>query len=173
MNIWFTKIPLPPSVNKWLIPAGGLDRRTGKYWPVRLAKSKEHKAYVDDIILWSRQHPRDRFDDAKQKLFLEYKRLEALQGHASFRVDCYFALQKNRIFSANNRVESLDVDNMVKPLLDGMTKVIEIDDRFHFAVYSEKVTVYSKESECVLVNITSHKPRTLTEVLLTANLETS
>lgn len=145
--IWLVGMPLPPSVNEYLMP---VMPRGGR--KPRLVKTQIHRAYMDQCILYKRQHQTviDRMTDK-----LNYMKSQADREKQPFalRVDAYFVFHVERI-KAN------DANNRLKPALDGLVQVLSIDDRFYYAGNCEKVSTQSKDSECALIRISPMIPRT-------------
>ena len=69
------------------------------------------------------------------------------------------------LLDANNRTKPIDADNRLKPCLDAISRILDLDDRFFFASSCEKVFVPSKElKECSVIKITPMMPRTAPEI---------
>lgn len=150
--IWLVNFPLPPSVNQLYQPFRG-----------RMVKTKHHRQYIDLCILWGRSNQKAVTDISMK---LRHMKLEAEMQKVRFclEVHCMFAFEQSRLFTVNNKNEQLDADNRLKPCLDGLKEVLGIDDKIYFRASSEKVTTYSKESECTIIKIAQMRPRTLAEL---------
>ncbi len=90
--------------------------------------------------------------------------LEKHQKPFALQVDCYFAFHLSRVLTLKNHAQKLDTDNFMKAAIDGLVKVIGIDDKYYFSCGAQKVTVDSNQRECALLRITPMKPRTLTDI---------
>lgn len=157
--IWLAGCPLPPSVNEYLMVIRG-----------RLVKSPVHREYTGKWQMWALRN-RATFEPIKAHLHDIVKRMEVLKRPVAFQVDCFFAFEHSRIFTLNGKIQQLDANNRLKPALDGLVSVLDIDDKYFFAGNCEKISTPTKDSECSMMRIVPMKPRTLQEVRSIMNSE--
>jgi|WetSurMetagenome_2_1015567.scaffolds.fasta_scaffold283741_2 hypothetical protein len=158
--IWISDFPLPPSVNEYLTPIRG-----------RMIKTKVHRDFLQRCMIWSLRS-KTTVDLAKDRFMTMKQEMERVQKYSAFRVDCFFAFHHSRVFTKNGLVKQLDADNRMKPAMDAIVKIFEIDDRLFFSGRCEKITTDFKEKECSLIRICPMTPKTLSEMKTQINQET-
>lgn len=164
--IWIVNFPLPPSVNDYLMPVAGgwsVNKKGRKYQKGRWVKTEPHKLYMQRCHEWKLLN-----GEAWYKIRAELKAqvLKARQERrrVAFQVDTYFAFHDERIWTVNNIPERLDADNRLKPCRDALADILEIDDKYFFSGFFEKVSTKTKEEECTYMRITPMIPRTLESI---------
>lgn len=73
------------------------------------------------------------------------------------RVDCYFSLE-------GRRLKVCDPDNFLKACLDGISRLLNIDDKYFYGGHREKVRCMPGEQERTIVCIQTVKSRTSQDV---------
>lgn len=92
------------------------------------------------------------------------KCLEWISKGNLLKVEMFVAFENGRVWTKDGQPQQIDADNRIKPMQDGLSKMLSIDDRWFFCASIEKVTCDSKESECISIRITPQKARTLQEI---------
>lgn len=164
--IWLTNFPLPPSVNEYLMPiAGGwATSKTGKtYRKGRWVKTKIHTDYVKHCELWAKKNAQG-FNSISNDLKKAVMEARENKKRICFRVDAYFIFHEPRIWTVNNIPEQLDADNRLKPCRDALAKILDIDDKYFFSGFFEKVTAPSKDQECTFIRITETIPKDIQDI---------
>lgn len=157
---------MPPSVNEYLFPVMGkkaIGKNGREYYKGRLVKSQVHRDYLERAHLW-RLHNRPAVWRIQAVLKDLRKRVEADGGVFSLKVEGFFAFEYSRVNTKKGQSEKLDTDNRIKPLMDALSEVLEIDDKYFYYEGGEKVTTQVKDLECVIIKITPWRPRTLEDV---------
>lgn len=155
--VWVDGLPLPPTVNDYLIPVRN-----------RLVKTKTHADYDRQFSMWVIRNL-DGINSMKHKIKLILNQRE----YKALRVDMYFCFHEPRLISKLGDIQKLDRDNRIKPATDQMHKLIGVDDKHIFAGNSEKVITQRKDEECLIVRISTMKPRTKQQILEQMSQETS
>ena len=161
--IWIYDLPLPPSVNEYLMPIAGPTKysfnRGRRFQQARLVKTAIHKKYELSIDNWINKNIES--VRSLQKLVAEEVNHNLKAGKPfALKVDMYFVFEKSRILTKNNKAERLDRDNRIKPLQDQLSKIIGIDDKYIFSGNAEKLICSTREAECSMIRITTTQPRT-------------
>lgn len=168
MIFWLNGFPLPPSVNLHLIPVAGKPQFTanGKVRrPTRMIKSPQHRRYAKDCEDWHQMNIPS--IDLMREEILEYKS-KCKMNEFALRIECYFVFHEEQMWSKNH---APDADNRLKPCLDQVKKILDLDDVLYFASISEKVYASQKESECSIIRISPMVPRSQKQILEIMNLE--
>lgn len=94
-----------------------------------------------------------------------------IKGGFVLRMDTFFVFEQERIWTKDVNPQVLDADNRRKPMQDGVSKIIGVDDKYIFSGNVEKATCVNKDFEQCLVRIMPVKGRTLQEIhnLITQN----
>jgi Holliday junction resolvase RusA-like endonuclease len=154
MSYWLTRFPLPPSENERLAHRRGQGS---------MFNSKVWKQFLNTVDMYQLQNQ---------------LRLEALSGELKkslaqgfvLSVDCYFVFYSDRVFyKPSMKVKQLDPDNRLKGALDGLARILDIDDKYFFAGHREKVITHQEAEECTMVRIATHKVRTISQIRMIAN----
>lgn len=157
-SCWIINFPLPPSVNSYLTPIVVKGRG-------RLVKSKIHRQFMEDCHIYRlRNHVQVRkMEDALKNLKLQCEQ----EGRTfALRVDAYFVFHVERI-------QANDANNRLKPVLDGLVRILDVDDRFYYAGECEKIITTQRNLECAIIRISPMTPRTLEQLKAQIALETS
>lgn len=149
--MWVVRFPMPPSVNNYLMPT----RVKGSH-TMRLVKTEIHRKFMSQCLTW-RSYNYKTLAPMIDKLKRMKDETEAEGRQFALRVDAYFAFGPERI-------KVNDANNRLKPVLDGIVKVLEIDDRYFYSGICEKVLIGSKEFECTYLKISPMIPRTLSQI---------
>ncbi len=160
-QVWLDRWPLPPSGNTRLEPTF-IRLGKGRVKP-SMRKSAAHRQYLDMCILWGHQN-RAAIDNLSRYLLNLKASCEASRRPFALQVDCYFAFQAGRLLTVNNKSTNIDADNLLKATLDGLSQVLDIDDKHFYRTSSEKITTHSKELECALIRISPSSPRSLDQI---------
>lgn len=144
-SILIQNFPLPPSENKLYRNVPGVGR----------VSTKELKDYKENVRVWALSN-KQIIDATKDIIFSEWNNDRALK------IDCYFVLKHERIYTKDGRPKKLDASNFIKACHDQLALSLGIDDRYFFCGHFEKV---SGENECVIVFISVIDPMTSVEVL--------
>lgn len=166
MAIWIAYFPLPPSQNDALMAVVGrqsTNKKGKKYYKGRMVKTAHHRKYIEQCLLWSRQN-QESLNKVISCLLKHKKEIESSGRVFALRVDAYFVFHVERIITEHNKSHALDVDNRLKPCLDGLKKVLGIDDKYFYASNCEKVVTPLKEEECTMIRIELTKVKTLDQV---------
>lgn len=160
----FKSLPLPPSANGlhdathrtvWRKDKAGRAYQTKAYGK---KNSKEYQAFLDHCELLARHvqiHNPQTIKDIQSKI---------LKGYM-LHVDFYFVVHKPRILTKDGFAMSFDVDNRLKPMLDGFKRIIQTDDKHFFKCTEEKISTDTKESECTIAILKIMHPRNLNQLL--------
>jgi hypothetical protein len=103
----FENIPFPPTVNKLYATA-----KTGRRF-----KTKDGKKFDTDIEGWGLFN--------KQKIE-ELKEMDWLFYNLHIAYHC----MESDLFTKQNTIKKIDVTNRIKPMLDGISNITGIDDRY-------------------------------------------
>jgi Holliday junction resolvase RusA-like endonuclease len=133
---------MPPSANTRLMRARN---HRG------LILTPEWRAYKDTIDLYKLQHAM-RFDRLSVVLKSQLAKGFVLS------VECFFVFHVEQLITLPKngtvgKVQSNDADNRLKGCLDGLAKVLDLDDKYFFAVHSEKILTRDRAEECAMVRI--------------------
>jgi len=162
LTFWLNGFPLPPTVNKSLMPIAGKVKFTSKGKPYRqgrMVKTKESKQYVQRCLQWALMN-NEAVSRMKASLHDHRNAQNASGEKFALRVDCWFVFHVERL----NHENAPDADNRLKPCLDALKMVLELDDVHYFASSSEKVSTTKKEQECTIIRITPMTPRTVDQI---------
>jgi Holliday junction resolvase RusA-like endonuclease len=172
--IWIYDLPLPPSVNEYLMPIAGPTKysfnRGRRFQQARLVKTAIHKKYEQIVEYWINKN--------KESVTTLQKLISSEMNHNlkankpfALKIDMYFVFEKSRILTKNNKAERLDRDNRIKPLQDQLSKIIGIDDKYIFSGNAEKLICSTKEEECSMIRISITQPRSKTQVISESYLD--
>lgn len=155
---------MAPTVNNSLVKVAGNGHlkfnKRGKPYRQQFAKSKTHKAFENACKVWQTMNSRAVM--AMRNELLKYKsEIEKKGGRFALRIECFFAFSEEQMWSAGF---APDADNRLKPCLDALKKILELDDVLYFATLSEKVTTTTKDQECSVIRISPMTHRTLDQV---------
>ena len=148
--IWIKDFPLPPSVNEYMFP------RKGGGW----AKTQKFRDYKQQFLIYKLQN----------RLILENhtKNIKMWRDKGLYlSVDAYFVFHRERLFTKKGFAKKIDANNFLKPLLDGVSECLDIDDSLFFSGLCEKVSTEKKVDECTIIKISPHQPRTKENLMAT------
>lgn len=136
VNLDFTGIPIPPSLNNAYPTA-----KSG----VRI-KSKELRQWERDFQSWS-------LIKIPQIRIAKYV-MANLSPLAVLSVECIYYFRRERILCRDGRPKRLDADNRLKCLLDGITTLLGIDDaRIWQGAFAKRIEAQGYESCSVSIRI--------------------
>lgn len=75
------------------------------------------------------------------------------------KLDIEVLVEKSRVFTVQGVPKQFDADNRAKAVLDGLSKILGIDDKYVFSVSIEKVTCSQKDMECAQIKIIPISPK--------------
>lgn len=133
--------PVPPSVNKYLMPIKG-----------RMIKTPQHRAYEQECLMW-RLKNQTLVNEAK----ILFKDLEFKESILVLRVEIEIFINKSKLLTKQNRPKKIDTDNFQKPLIDNLFKLLEIDDKYIFASTIEKIPIKDELKPVANILISHHK----------------
>lgn len=138
-KITLRKLPMPPTANRQLIIAHG-----------RLIKSNQARSFDKEISRWI---VNNKNEVLSAKTFAE----RLIASGVYLRVDVEFFFPVNYIFSKTKRAKSvvkrIDVNNRLKSILDAVSIILDIDDRFFFSHFIKKKVSVDDTAFC---NVTIH-----------------
>ena len=123
------RLPMPHSVNKAFLFSKG-----------RFIKSKEARAFDDAVYVWSLAN-RKKVESARATVGRW-----VTEGYL-LTLDVDFFFHRSRLFSKKGSVKMIDLNNRLKPLVDAVSRLVEVDDRFFFQHTIRKVTCADFENE--------------------------
>jgi hypothetical protein len=128
-----THLPIPPTSNRFLIPANG-----------RLIKSPEARRYEGTMHIYA------------LRFFKQIEAIaEAFKGK-HLRVDRYFIFHKSRLITKKDTLKKLDSSNRVKILDDSVSKLIGIDDCYFITGVAEKLWCDDPKDEQVILKFSEY-----------------
>jgi hypothetical protein len=155
MEFWLDGFPMPPSINEQLMSVRG-----------RLIKTKKAREFDKQVNEYCRAN-RAIIKEIKKELTPAL----AMQG---LKIDCFFAFHEDRLVTKTKKAKDwlkvLDANNRLKSTLDGISKALEIDDKFFIAGNCEKVSCKSLEDQRVLIRIKPQNLKNLEAVLFMMKL---
>lgn len=168
--------PLPPSVNEYLVPVVSnkysFDKKGKPYRKAHFVKSDIHRNYLKRCQEW-KFHNNLNWLEVQRRLQEIKKQAQDSRKQFALRMDHYFAFEKSRLWTVNNLAQQIDCDNRMKPCRDAVANLLDIDDKYFFSGFIEKVSAPTKEAECTIIKITLMTPRTLEQVQAQMKLEAS
>lgn len=132
-----SRLPLPPSINKCLVPVRN-----------RLIKTNVYRQY--DLKV------------SRYKL-VNFRQIDALKSKLVekkiYQVNLIFVFSKNRVISKKNEIKSLDVNNFIKQTLDAVVKILDqkIDDKYFKAHFVEMQYCENESDEQVIVEFKDYE----------------
>lgn len=138
-------MPMPPSVNSSTrnFQAFSKDGTMKSY----RGKTKEARLFEKDMAMWGLS--KANAVRAARHLASQCRPGVALDVHMVF----YF--KHERLFCKNGKPKKLDADNRIKPLLDQLSKLIQIDDCWFFSGAYDKIATNGPERVTVCIQ---HEP---------------
>ena len=154
MSINITNFPFPPSVNemyeshiKYITTKKG--RKIPKTYRRR---SVDLESFYERCYLFKAQN-RANFEIIIKQVN------EWLSGGKVLKLDIDVLVEKSRVFTVQGVPKQFDADNRAKAVLDGLSKILGIDDKYVFSVSIEKVTCSQKDMECAQIKIIPISPK--------------
>jgi Holliday junction resolvase RusA-like endonuclease len=138
VETWILDFPFPPSVNSSLYPMRVKTKQGNQV--LRLLKTKQHAAFLKETELWA-LHNKEALRGLAEEL---------PETHLS--VDFYF-------ITHSTRIKRIDADNRIKPTLDALFKILEINDNRVYRVSSEKIPTNPQNPQKTIIKITKYTPQ--------------
>lgn len=155
IEFWLDDFPLPPSINEQLMSVRG-----------RLIKTKKAREFDKQVDEYCRAN-RAKLNEIKETLIPAL----SLQG---LKIDCFFIFHEDRLVTKTKKAKDwlkvLDANNRLKSTLDGISKALQIDDKFFIAGNCEKVSCKSLGEQRVLIRIKPQNLKSLEQVLFLMKL---
>ena len=127
MKIVLDGLPIPPSANS----THGINRKT-------IYNDPKYKNFLDQINKYCLVR-------AKYLKKIRGPIWEYCQGKNPIRIDTYLCQNKKTIYTKDGRLNNSDADNFIKPLFDGIKKILDIDDRYFLPGPMEHVIFEGEE----------------------------
>lgn len=134
--IILNEIPMPPTANQRLIPAGG-----------RLIKSQTCRNFDKAVQVWMLRQRSKLFDDRR-------KAKEWIDTGFMIKVDFCFYWPKSKLISKDGMPKRLDDSNRLKDAEDAVSDIIGIDDKWFIDKTLKKIP-WNKEYEAFTATITN------------------
>lgn len=128
-NFILTKIPMPPTVNRFLMPSRG-----------RLVHTPEARLWKNKINMYKNMN-RQKLEEIEDEIKLFVSNNES----SVFSVDCFFLFPKDKLWTKSNSPKKMDGNNRLKPILDAVESLIALDDKYYWSGVAEKVEAKSTE----------------------------
>lgn len=112
---------------------------------------------MDRCHLWRAQNSKA-VEIMKNQLREKIYKCKAENKTFALKVDAFFVFHVERLLQN-------DANNRLKPALDGLVEVLEIDDKHFYSGLCEKVSTDSKEKECTILRISQMTPRSREEIM--------
>lgn len=123
------RLPISPSANAYYNPVGG-----------QFKKSVAARKFASEIELYKLKHFRS-CEEINVVLDLAIK-----QGMC-WGVDLMFCFAKHLLYTKKNEIKQRDLDNKIKGTIDGLVKIIGIDDKYISQIKVEKFQCKLLEDE--------------------------
>lgn len=161
--IWISKLPIPPSANE-MHKVG-----SNKVWRRRKDGSKylstsAHVYNSPELVQFYLQCKNFSNINYIQMAKIRTQCTEWIAKGFLLKIEVYVAFENSRIWTKEGQPQQIDADNRLKPMQDGLSKMLGIDDKWFFCGSIEKVTCNSKELESCTIKISPIKAKTLTEI---------
>ena len=128
------KLPfLPPTQNRYFIIARN-----------RLIKSSAARIFLDKVKA------------EKLRQFHRIEPFKAFKGRL-LRVDTYYYIQKERLWTKKGEVKKLDFMNFQKMAWDALAELIDIDDKYYKAGFHECIDCATSSEECIIFKISVYE----------------
>lgn len=136
------KLPIPPTANRQLMPV-----KRGRY--ARLIKTNDARSFDSQIETWMLKAS----DDIHTMRTVCKSWVKA---GFTLRVDLTFHFAENKLYTKGTKkkpkdVKRMDVNNRIKSVIDAVSKILEIDDKYFFAHFIEKVTAEDGQNYCTAI----------------------
>lgn len=161
-HIWLS-LTLPPSSNEAyeinVTRVGKVNKKGKSYMGFKTSRRRSDKLMFFQMQCASYKNSNLNRVSAIRKKICEW----IAQGYV-VRLDTWFVFERSRIWTKDHQAQTLDADNRRKPLQDGLSNILDIDDKWFFSGNVEKVTCTSKDSECTIIRISPQRPRSLEDI---------
>ena len=115
------KLPMPPSANQRMVPVNG-----------RLIKSSDCRIYDKAIQIWMLRE--------KSRLFETRKTIREWVDHGFLlKIHADFYWPKEKLICKSGHPKKNDLDNRLKTLLDAVSDIIDLDDKYLIAIEAHKL----------------------------------
>lgn len=161
--IWISNFPIPPSTND-------LYETTGR--PV-IKINKKGKTYTGVKTSRYASNELSHYKNQCKSFYnLNFSKIDAIsikikewisQGYV-IKLDTFVAFEKSRIWSKEKQAKQIDADNRRKALQDGLSQMLNIDDKWIFSGNMEKIDCETKDEEQCILYIEPIKPRSLRDI---------
>ncbi len=135
-------IPIGPSVNEIYKPIRG-----------RFVKGESGRIYDKKIQAYKLRNFR-----------ILQQAHDMFKGHVLC-VDKYFVFYNKRLFCKDGSIKKIDVENFLKSSIDGLSELLNIDDKMFKSGVTEAVSCEREDQQQLIVRITVHKMRTFEEIM--------
>lgn len=166
-------IPIPPSVNEYLMPVAGKLKfnKFGKPYRVgHLTKTDVHKKFLAECFRLADLNAQSISKSRKQ--ILDYlDECRRVRRKFALKIDIYLIFSHDRLFCKNGDTKQLDRDNRIKPATDAIAQILKIDDKHFFDGKIEKIYTADKEKEQAIAIITPFIPRDIQDLAAELNLD--
>lgn len=161
--IWIHLLPIPPSANK-MHSVG-----SNKVWRQRKNGEKymgtsAHVYNSPELTHFYLQCKNFANINYVQMAGIRKQLLDWISKGYVLKTEAWVGFENGRVWTKEGQPQQVDSDNRLKPLQDGLSKMLDLDDKWIFSATIEKVTVASKDLESCSVRIMPIKPRTMDEV---------
>ena len=164
MSLWIFNLPIPPSANQ-MHSVG-----SNKVW----RQKKDGTKYLSTSAhVYNSPELRHFYLQCKNFANINYVQIAGIRKQCVdwiskgfvLKTEAWVGFENSRVWTKNGQPQKIDSDNRLKPLQDGLSKMLSIDDCWQYCSSIEKVTVVSKDLESCTVRITPIKPRTMEEII--------
>ena len=131
-----TRLPIPPTSNRFLMPAQG-----------RLIKTPEARRYEQAIKLY------------ELRFFKEIEAIKKAFAGKQIQIERFFIFERSRLISKKDTIKRLDTSNRIKILDDAISKIIDIDDCMFIKGPCEKLWCETSKDEQVIVRFSEYNLR--------------
>ncbi len=161
---WITNFPIPPSTNELyetnVTKVWKKSLKTGKPY-MGFKTSRRRSAELEKFLLECLS-----FKNANYQLIQKMRPeiLKWISEGSVLRLDSWVAFERSRIWTKDGQPQVIDADNRRKALQDGISKILDLDDKWVYSGIMEKVTCESKDLEQSVIKISPFKCRSLNEI---------
>lgn len=159
------------TVNQAMMPVVGAvkyNKRGKPYGVGRFVKSEKYQAYHARCLEWQIKYHRA-LESLKSEILQRRKQLWKEERRALYlKLEIYAVFPAQKLISSDGHVERLDSDNRIKPAKDILFKILNLDDKFVFSDFIEKI---SGDSEYMIIKITEQTPRSVSDIKLHLGLK--
>lgn len=135
-------LPMPPSANQRMVPVNG-----------RLIKSADCRTYDKAIQIWMLRQ--------KGKLVENRHKVKDWIDHGfCLKIYCEFYWPKEKLITKDGHPKRNDLDNRLKTLIDAVSDIIDLDDKFIIEIHARKVHWINNWEEVQVSISPTHWPET-------------